>query len=168
MSERFAPLAEIVAATVLLDAIDTSSRLTELGVPHALIGGLAVGLHGHPRATKDVDYLVGTEAFERTFPILVYREELKDLVKMGVIDLLGVPPTYPTLADYLIVPEEGEVPVLPVEALVLMKLVAARTQDMADISALLEVGANPDEILRFLHLNGPSLVTKFEALLSES
>jgi hypothetical protein len=28
----------------------------ELGVPHALIGGLAVGLHGHPRATKDVDF----------------------------------------------------------------------------------------------------------------
>ena len=51
-------LAEVVAPSVLLDAIDTSRRLTALGVPHALIGGLAVGLHGHPRATKDVDFLV--------------------------------------------------------------------------------------------------------------
>ena len=33
-------------------AARVSRLLTELGVPHALIGGLAVGVHGHPRATK--------------------------------------------------------------------------------------------------------------------
>jgi len=30
-----------------------------LGIRHALIGGMAVGVHGHPRATKDIDFLVG-------------------------------------------------------------------------------------------------------------
>jgi len=75
----FEDLAEVVAPQVLLDAIRVGDRLTELGVPHALIGGLAVGLNGHPRATKDVDYMVGPEAFETTEPLLVYREELKDV-----------------------------------------------------------------------------------------
>jgi hypothetical protein len=28
------------------------------GVPYALCGGLAVGVHGYPRATKDIDFLV--------------------------------------------------------------------------------------------------------------
>jgi hypothetical protein len=55
MSSRFEALADAVAPKVLLDAVDASRRLSELGVPHALIGGLAVGVHGHPRATKDVD-----------------------------------------------------------------------------------------------------------------
>lgn len=72
----FADLADSVAATVLLDAIRTGERLTELGIPHVLIGGLAVGLNGHPRATKDVDYMVGPVAFSSMEPILLYREEL--------------------------------------------------------------------------------------------
>ena len=33
-----------------------------LGVPFALVGGLAAGAHGRPRFTKDVDFLVGDEA----------------------------------------------------------------------------------------------------------
>ena len=41
-----------------------SARLTELGVRHVLVGGLAVGAWGHARATKHVDFLVGEEAFE--------------------------------------------------------------------------------------------------------
>ena len=56
-------LRDVVAGSILDRAVDVSRRLHQLGVPHVLIGGLAVGLHGHPRATKDVDFMVGTEAF---------------------------------------------------------------------------------------------------------
>lgn len=56
-------LEQVVAQRVLDDARRVSATLTRLRVPHALVGGLAVGLHGHPRATKDVDFLVGEEAF---------------------------------------------------------------------------------------------------------
>lgn len=164
MSQEFSTLAAIVAPRVLLDAIETSHRLTVLGVPHALIGGLAVGLYGHPRSTKDVDYMVGMEAFEKTFPILVYREELKDLVRMGVIDLLGVPPTHAFLEKHLTLPQEGEIPVLPLEALVLMKLLAARPQDLADVSALLEAGADVDRITSYLRENAPELIPPFASL----
>ena len=41
----------VVADDILVRARDTSAQLTERGVPHLLIGGVAVGLHGHPRAT---------------------------------------------------------------------------------------------------------------------
>ena len=83
MDGRFEKLAGAVAAKVLLDAVRTSQKLSELGVPHALIGGLAVGVHGHPRATRDADSLVGSEAFDSTSPLLVYRDELSDLVQLG-------------------------------------------------------------------------------------
>jgi len=34
------------------------SRFEERGIRHALIGGLAVNVHGHSRATHDVDFLI--------------------------------------------------------------------------------------------------------------
>lgn len=123
-------LAEVVAPSVLLGAINTSRRLTELDIPHALIGGLAVGLHGHPRATKDVDFLVGDQAFERMTPILVYREELSEITRIGVVDLMGVPPRHGELRNVLALPTAGEIPVIPAPALILLKLLAARPQDL--------------------------------------
>jgi hypothetical protein len=167
VSRRFEALAGAVAPKVLLDAIDASRRLSELGVPHALIGGLAVGVHGHPRATKDVDFLVGTEAFTSTSPLLVYREELRDLARLGVIDLLAVPPAYPALAAHLVPRNTGrEVPVVPVEALILLKLHAHRPQDQADVVALLQAGANTARVTRYLRKVAPELVSRFAELVS--
>ena len=52
-------LRKVVSPVILRRAADISRLLAELGIPHVLIGGLAVGVHGHPRATSDVDFLVG-------------------------------------------------------------------------------------------------------------
>lgn len=166
MPSRFEQLADAVASRVLLDAIDASRRLAELGVPHALIGGLAVGVHGHPRATKDVDFLVGEEAFELTSPLLVYREELRDLARLSVIDFLAVPADYPSLVEHLVpASASGEIPVVPVEALILLKLHADRPQDRADIVALLEAGADAAGVTRYLRNHAPGLTTRFAELL---
>src|SRR5579883_3001513 len=43
---------------------DATRELSRLGIRHALVGGVAVGAHGFPRATKIVEFLVGEEAFE--------------------------------------------------------------------------------------------------------
>jgi len=52
-----------VVAPCILDAMRIASEhLTKVGIRHALVGGLAVGAHGHPRAIKDVEFLVGEEA----------------------------------------------------------------------------------------------------------
>ena len=165
MSRGIEALAEVVAPSVLIDAIDTSRRLTALGVPHALIGGLAVGLHGHPRATKDVDFLVGEEAFERTVPILVYREELAEIARVGVIDLMGVPPGHEELRCLLAVPERNEIPVIPAPALIYLKLSAGRQQDIADVRALLDAGVDVLETRTYLGQYAPELVPVLAKLL---
>ena len=164
MEKTWEELADVVAAQVLVNALEVSERLTALGVPHALIGGLAVGLHGHPRATKDVDYLVGPEAFTKTRPLLVYRDELAALVSIGQVDLLAVPDDHPELVAMLQVPIGGGVPVLPVEAIVLLKLIANRPQDRADIVALLATGASLPDVTRFLRAHAPEFVARFAAL----
>ncbi len=158
----------VVSAEILRTAAHVSQRLAGLGVPHALIGGLAVGVHGHPRATKDVDFLVGKEAFAATHPVLVYRDELSDLVRLGAVDLLAVPLARPDLSRVLGLPGSDEIPVIPVEALILMKVDAHRPQDRADVVALLRSGIELGEIRSFLQVHAPDLVARFGALVGEA
>ena len=160
-------LDDVVSADILATAEEVSRRLTALGVPHALAGGLAVGVHGHPRATRDVDFLVGKEAFSKTAPLLVYREELSSVVRIGLVDLLAVPTNRPDLALALALPRPGELPVLPVEALVMMKLDAYRPQDRADVVALLRVGVDLAELRAFLAVHAPDLLARFGVLVGE-
>lgn len=155
----------VVAPEVLLNAVETSRTLTELGVAHALIGGLAVGLYGHPRATKDVDFMVAETAFERTEPFLVYRTELGHHVRVGVVDLLAVPTSRASLTDLLRVPSGGGLPVIQLPALFLLKLDAGRPQDLADLHALLDSGADPNEIGQYLSESAPDLVDRFAEIL---
>ncbi|MBI1923390.1 hypothetical protein HYR99_03975 [Candidatus Poribacteria bacterium] len=53
-----------VAPKVRDAVVKTAAQLDHLGIRYALAGGLAVGAHGYIRATTDVDFLVGQEAFE--------------------------------------------------------------------------------------------------------
>ncbi len=162
------PLAEVVAARVLLDAIEASRRLTALQVPHALIGGLAVGLLGHPRATRDVDILVADSAFEHVTPVVVFRVELRDLVRVGVIDLMPLPVDHPELAADLRVPANDEIPVVSPEALVLLKLRADRPQDRADIAALIGAGLNVANTTAYLRRYAPELVPRLSRILTDA
>ena len=164
---RLRELAAVVAPTVIEDAIEIGELLARLAIPHALVGGLAVGLNGFPRATKDVDYLVGAEAFAATSPFLVYRPELKDRVRMGVVDLLAVPDALPCLSAQLAVVDIGEVHVIAAEALVLMKLFANRPQDRADVARLIASGVSPDAVASYLAEHSPELLNRFGELIDE-
>ena len=164
---RLRELGAVVAANVIEDAIESGELLARLKVPHALIGGLAVGLNGFPRATKDVDYLVGSEAFEKTAPFLVYRSELKDRIEVAVVDLLAVPEAFPCLADQLAVVEVGEVHVIAPEALILMKLVANRPQDLADIARLVDAGVDERGVASYLAEHAPDLLNRFAELIDD-
>src|ERR1700733_8934338 len=47
-----------------------AAKLEEGGIHYALVGGMAVNAHQHPRTTKDVDFLItsqGMASFLRTF-----------------------------------------------------------------------------------------------------
>lgn len=157
-------LAQVVAPRVLTDAFDTSERLRALGIPHALVGGLAVGHYGHPRATKDVDFIVGEAALASIEPLLVFRDELSDVVRWGVIDLLAALPEDPALVSALQLPEQGEVPLVPIEVLVLMKLRAGRPQDEADIARLVAAGMDVRTVLEWLQQHEPKWIPTFSAL----
>ncbi|MEQ1567314.1 MAG: hypothetical protein ABMA64_16855 [Myxococcota bacterium] len=157
-------LRDVVASSILERAVDVSVRLTALGVPHTLIGGLAVGVHGHPRTTKDVDFLVGVEAFAATSPLLVYRDELTDLVRIGFTDLMSVPPKYPVLTSELGLDEEMRV--ISLRGLMLMKLDAFRPRDREDVRTLL--GRDPSQIRAvrdYLAANAPDLVHRLAEVL---
>src|SRR5947209_14340076 len=70
------------------DLIETVRRLAvafdRRQVRHALIGGLAVGLRGRPRATKDADFIVQV-------PALAFPGLLEELVGAGFeIDVIDV------------------------------------------------------------------------------
>jgi hypothetical protein len=157
-------LKDVVSASLLARAAEVSSLLAELGVPHALIGGLAVGVHGHPRGTKDVDFLVGSEAFETTEPLLVYRAELKDLVQVGETDIMSVPPRYPVLEAELRL--QDDIPVISLAGLMLMKLDASRPQDKEDVRRLIsQAPERLREVRDHLAAHAPELLSRLgEAL----
>jgi len=129
-------LSEVVSPTILRRAGEISRILRELDIPHVLIGGLAVGIHGYPRGTRKVDFLVGPEAFTGTGPSQVFRDELEDLARVGETDIMSVPDSYPGLTAELRL--EDDVPVISLRALVLLKLDANRARDRDDVRALLE------------------------------
>ncbi len=170
MSGKLRALQDVVGSDVLAEVAQVSEALRQLGIPHALVGGLAVGLHGHPRATKDVDFIVGREAFERVSPLLVYRDELRPLVARGVgkVDLIAAVDD-PVLESALRRPSrEGDVPVAPIEVLVKMKLDAGRSQDRADVGALVQQGANVRSIGRWLSSNAPEHVNEFRDIATRA
>ena len=57
------PLNPVTELETLVDALHADE------VPYALCGGLALGVHGHPRATADIDLLVEGSDLERALAV---------------------------------------------------------------------------------------------------
>ncbi len=161
-------LAGAVSPTVLNDAVRVSARLRELGIRHALIGGLAVGIHGQARATRDADFLVAAEAFATLSPIITYKNEVAEMARVGVVDFLAVPPKYAALDAQLETGAPGAVPVMPVEGLILLKLHAHRPQDRADVRTLADAGADLASVTAYLRRIAPDLLIRFAEILASN
>lgn len=138
-----------------------SAELVRLGVRHAVCGGLAVGAHGYPRATKGVDFLVGDEAFEHHGPIVTSRVHCQVL---GIaVDAVHFPDA-PFLDGEL--PEPGASAVVSPEALIYMKLRAGRLRDRTDIVELIKAGGvDPESVRAYLRTNAPGFLDAFEGLV---
>jgi hypothetical protein len=135
---------------------ESHAALKNLGIPHVLVGGLAVGVHGYAYATRHVDYLVpeGT-AFEGTL-VVTLRPGVPVRVGTVAIDYL-MPPDAPAvvarrmaevLADASRAPEQ--ISVVPVEVLAWMKLRAGRAKDIAAVVELINAGMDRVWVARFL------------------
>jgi len=159
-----------VVAPEVLHAAEVASRmLREAGVPHALAGGLAVGAHGYPRTTDDVDFLVGDEAFvihagglvTLKVPVIAVGDVRVDLV--SIEDSKGEARQLRPAVDAP--PVSGQVPVVPLTALVYMKLKAGRQKDLADLVELLKRGKiDVAAIDHYLQQNAPDFVRKWDVV----
>ena len=129
---------------------EVSRMLAEAGVRHALAGALAANAYRHrPRTTEDIDFLVGDEAFEAHPGGFVTMRV--PVIEFDGIDVDQVPLTAAlrTIEDMLTnAPVSEGVPIAPLEAVVVMKLVAGRTQDLADVEAIISAGTDREQLAK--------------------
>ena len=146
----------------LVDELHAIARvLREAGVAYAICGGIAVTIHGATRSTKDIDLLIAPTDVERvvelvrplgysfaalpmTFDAGTPRERhVRRISKLErdhhlILDLLLAEAAFAELLASRIEVElpEGSLSVVSREALVRMKRLAGRAQDLADLEAL--------------------------------
>lgn len=146
-----------------------SEAFRRAGVRHVLVGGLAVGVHGYPRGTRDIDFMVGNEAFE--FHGLIVEPKPRLPVKYSGITIDWVsfePDERSMLEEFLADGVPGEVPVIPIEPLIAMKLLAGRQRDQSDIVELIKAGADIDSISSFIEHRFPKKIGMLNNLIEKA
>ena len=167
-------LLDNVVAPQILDAMRVASaQLCRLGVRHVLVGGLAVGAWGYPRATKDVDFLVGDEAYEHHAGGLVTMKPGVPIQVGGVaIDFLspksGEAQMERALGPSVGIEVEVEVPVAPLEVLIHLKLKSPRQKDLADVVELVKAGINVQAVESYVVANAPDLSPRWNLALASA
>jgi len=150
-------------------AIKSADQLKSLGIRHALAGGLAVGAHGYIRATVDVDFLVGEEAFEHHGSVVAFKAGVPIEVDGVRIDYLSPVSLGAQLEEVLDHPPMNEgLAIVPIEVLIYMKLAAKRRRDLVDVIELVKVGADLNLVRDYLRQYAGDLVPQFEELVNEA
>jgi hypothetical protein len=125
------PVTELEA---LVDALDAD------GVPYALCGGLALGIHGHPRATNDIDLLVQAADVHRVSVAArsLGNEALLDahVVECALLDVWHAAERIQTALRRLVVVSKT--------GLIAMKHLAGGKQDIVDAMKL--AGIEDDDV----------------------
>lgn len=142
-----------------LDAV--AMALHDAGAPYALCGGMAVNLHGHVRATRDIDILIPKTELERVLTAVrplgftlyagpipfsvgtpqereLHRVSTVEERKLTTIDLLVVTPVLERAWATRVRAQwrEHEIWAVSLDGLGHMKRLAGRAQDIADLEAL--------------------------------
>lgn len=140
-----------------------SQALRNAGIRHALAGGLAVGAWGCPRWSKDADFLVGDEAFVAHAGGFVTFAEGVPISFAGVaIDSLSIGPDEGFLVESLENPVVVDgIPVIPVEALIYLKLKSPRGKDRADVVELVKAGIDAKAVFLWLSPRSPEMAKRF-------
>lgn len=153
LDDRADPLQEALALGAAV--------LDERGVRYALIGGLATGYRSRPRYTKDIGVIIDVPAVSLSGLLAALREQGFEFDDRAVIEdftrhhmaaiwrrgvrfdwLKPILPAYRHVLERATLEPAEPVPlrVATAEGLILLKLIAFRLQDQADIEAL--VAAN--------------------------
>jgi hypothetical protein len=152
-------LVDVVAPKVL-DAMKLASEALALAnVRHVVVGGLAVGANGYPRATKVVDFLVGAEAFHHHANGLVtMRPEIPFQVNGVAVDLLS-----PQADEGFLEATLSATPGTMMDAapLVYMKLKSPRRKDQVDVIEMIKGGIDIKQCQAYLVAHAPTFVEAF-------
>jgi hypothetical protein len=163
--------AEIVHPRVMATLRVVSQRLHDAQIRHAVVGAIAVGHHGWPRATSDVDLVLGPEAWT-TAPdgSTTSNIDLPEAVDGVRVDYLPVD----VAGDFLIesfaraTVSEG-VPIAPIEVVILTKLVRLLTRDHADVVELVKTGLFSTQLVDdYLERHAPMLTPRFRRLVEQA
>lgn len=160
---------KMVPESVKSVAKQVSDHLNSRGVPHALVGGMAVSAYQPPRMTEDVDFLVPDssisviEELGETEPLAPPVEGVT--VKVGGVDV-----------DFIFMPDEmpeetlesgpkiDGISVLRPEALILMKMHAPRAKDHADVIEMIKAGLiDLDAVRKYFKKYDPSMLDDLES-----
>jgi len=145
---------------------EVSKMLSEAGIRHALVGALGANAYrNRPRTTEDIDFLVGDEAFQTHAGGYV-------TMRVPVVEFDGIDVNQVPLTEALRVVEDGlnrahvseGVPIAPVDTIVVMKLLAGRTQDLADVEAIIGSGADRELLRAAVHQAAPDYADILERL----
>lgn len=157
-------------------------RLDKAGIPYAVMGGLAVYVHGYHRFTDDVDVLLTREGFEefrrryipKNYDLVAGRpRRFIDKQNQVTVDFLltGLyrgfkgpgPIAFPNPES--VRQEINSVPYINLVTLVQLKLAVRRYQDFADVSHLIRANSLDESFLDRLH---PSVRQDFIECLEEN
>ena len=152
-------LVDVVAPKVLEALRLASEALTLASVRHVVVGGLAVGAYGYARATRDVHFLVGAEAFHHHANGLVtLRPEIPFQVNGVAVDLLSVGTGEQFLELALAAPPGSTIDVAP---LVYLKLKSPRRKDQVDVIEMIKGGIDAKRCGEYLAAHAPAFVGAF-------
>lgn len=147
-----------------------SEALSKAGIRHALVGGLAVGAWGYPRWSRDVDFLMGDEAFiVHPGGFITFAPGVPISFAGVAIDSLSIGPDEGFLAEALenALVVDG-VPIAPIEALVYMKLKSPREKDHADVVELVKASIDKKAVSAWLNRNAPEIGRRFVAAVERA
>jgi hypothetical protein len=149
-----------VAIDLLDEFVGLVAALRDGGVDHAVVGALALAIHGAPRATTDIDLLVRPEGVDaalaaaraRGFTLEAFPMRFSDGMELRrvskvregetlTLDLLLVNDSLEPVWEsrHEVATDFGVVRVISREALIKMKVGAGRARDLADVERLQEL-----------------------------
>ena len=137
-----------------------------MGVKHVVVGGLAVGANGYLRNTNNLDFMVDNSAFVFRDRVVYVRSDLPIKYFGTRVNWVSMSPSEePIFGKFLVLPTRDQVPIMPIEPLIGMKLIAARHKDRTDIIELIKVRSNLTSITEFVNTNIPHLLPLLNELI---
>ena len=146
-------------ATLLEELSQLISALDENSIEYAVCGGLALTIHGFPRATFDIDLLIRPESLEKAYEIaakfeydirgldMSFKERAVEIRRVSKIDEDGevLPLDFllvsPKVEDVWqtkekLIWQDRELWIVSREGLIKMKQLAGRPKDLIDIDRI--------------------------------